>query len=165
VCLTVELDRQPDKLLANLKNLMVSFTIRCKKDPIYQNGPPKNWGAWRRRRSNRLNPADNIGQVIHLTEIECKALQALSNLFRADITPYFISLLDPKAPNDPIHKQLIDINFGRGFSFCCKDERFSSGRPSFARCGLDPSLSRTISEISWNATCSIGFEMNYALGP
>ena len=37
---------------------------------------------------------------------ERKALQT-SGLFRVDITPYFISLIDPNDPEDPIRKQVI----------------------------------------------------------
>ena len=35
-----------------------------------------------------------------------KALSA-ANLFRVDITPYFISLIDPNDPYDPIRKQVV----------------------------------------------------------
>jgi lysine 2,3-aminomutase len=41
-----------------------------------------------------------------LDESERKALQT-SGLFRVDITPYFISLIDPDDPNDPVRKQII----------------------------------------------------------
>jgi lysine 2,3-aminomutase len=44
--------------------------------------------------------------VLTLTDSEKKALNA-PNLFRVDITPYFISLIDPDDPNDPIRKQII----------------------------------------------------------
>jgi lysine 2,3-aminomutase len=41
-----------------------------------------------------------------LTDSERKALQT-SGLFRVDITPYFISLIDPDDPNDPVRLQII----------------------------------------------------------
>jgi lysine 2,3-aminomutase len=41
-----------------------------------------------------------------LTDSETKALSA-PNLFRVDITPYFISLIDPEDPDDPIRLQVI----------------------------------------------------------
>ncbi|MBT7081159.1 MAG: KamA family radical SAM protein, partial [Chloroflexi bacterium] len=45
-------------------------------------------------------------KVIKLTDSERDALSA-QGLFRVDITPYFISLIDPDDPNDPIRKQVI----------------------------------------------------------
>ncbi|MGE5465005.1 MAG: lysine 2,3-aminomutase [Syntrophothermus sp.] len=86
---------------------MVGFTSCSKRAPLYKDVPLEKWNDWRWQLSNRLNSAADIGQVIHLTESERKALAISSNLFRVDITPYFISLIDPDNPNDPIRKQVI----------------------------------------------------------
>ncbi len=77
-----------------------------KRAPIYQDVPDEKWNSWRWQLSHRLNTVEEIEQVIPLTESERKALSA-SGLFRVDITPYFISLIDPDDPNDPIRKQII----------------------------------------------------------
>jgi KamA family protein len=47
-------------------------------------------------------------KVLPLSESERKALQT-QGLFRVDMTPYFISLIDPDDPNDPIRKQVIPL--------------------------------------------------------
>lgn len=86
---------------------MVGLTLRSKRAPLYQDVPVEMWNDWRWQLSNRLNSAHDIGQVIHLTESERKALEGASDLFRVDVTPYFISLIDPEDPNDPIRKQVI----------------------------------------------------------
>ena len=44
--------------------------------------------------------------MLKLTEFEKKALNA-PGLFRVDITPYFVSLINPEDPFDPIRKQVI----------------------------------------------------------
>jgi lysine 2,3-aminomutase len=77
-----------------------------KRAPIYENVPDEQWYNWRWQLSHRLNTAEEIGKVIPLTESERKALNA-PNLFRVDITPYFISLIDPNDAEDPIRKQII----------------------------------------------------------
>ena len=77
-----------------------------KRAPIYQDVPAEKWNDWRWQLSNRLNNADDIEKVLHLTESERKALNT-SGLFRVDVTPYFISLIDPNDPEDPIRKQII----------------------------------------------------------
>jgi lysine 2,3-aminomutase len=86
---------------------MVGFTPSSKRAPLYKDVPLEKWNDWRWQLSNRLNSAADIGQVIHLTDSEHKALSNANNLFRVDITPYFISLIDPDNPNDPIRKQVI----------------------------------------------------------
>lgn len=77
-----------------------------KRAPIYADVPNEKWNDWRWQLSNRLNSVDDIEKILHLTDSERVALQA-SGLFRVDITPYFISLVDPADPEDPIRKQII----------------------------------------------------------
>ncbi len=85
---------------------MAKYPFPSKRAAIYRDIPDEQWNNWRWQLSHRLNTADEIGQVIPLTESERKALNA-PNLFRVDITPYFISLIDPDDPDDPIRKQVI----------------------------------------------------------
>lgn len=85
---------------------MAKYPFPSKRAAIYRDVPDDQWYNWRWQLSHRLNTADEIGQVIPLTESERKALNA-PNLFRVDITPYFISLIDPDDPDDPVRKQVI----------------------------------------------------------
>ncbi len=77
-----------------------------KRAPLYADVPNEKWNDWRWQLSNRLNSVEDIEKILPLTESERIALQA-SGLFRVDITPYFISLVDPGDPEDPIRKQII----------------------------------------------------------
>lgn len=80
--------------------------IISKRAPIYADVPDEKWNDWRWQLSHRLNTVDEIEKIFKLTDSERKALQT-SGLFRVDITPYFISLIDPDDPDDPIRKQII----------------------------------------------------------
>jgi lysine 2,3-aminomutase len=77
-----------------------------KRAPAYKDVSDEKWNDWRWQLSNRLNSVEEIEKVLPLTESERKALQA-SHLFRVDITPYFISLINPSDPDDPVRKQVI----------------------------------------------------------
>ena len=77
-----------------------------KRAPIYADVPDEKWNDWRWQLSHRLNSLEEIEKVIPLTESERKALQT-QGLFRVDVTPYFISLIDPDDPNDPTRLQII----------------------------------------------------------
>ncbi len=72
----------------------------------WQDLPLEKWRDWRWQLANRLNTAEDLGKVIHLTPEEEMGLSA-AHRFRADITPYFASLIDPDDPNCPIRRQVI----------------------------------------------------------
>jgi lysine 2,3-aminomutase len=80
------------------------FTSRRAK--YYQDVPDDKWNSWRWQLSNRINTPEEFDKVLPLTESEREALSA-SHLFRVDITPYYISLIDPNDPNDPIRQQVV----------------------------------------------------------
>jgi len=85
---------------------MANTPFMSKRAPAYASIPDSQWNNWRWQLSNRINTVAEFEKIIHLTEGERKALSA-SNLFRVDITPYFISLIDPNDPDDPIRKQVV----------------------------------------------------------
>lgn len=85
---------------------MTSSPFPSKRAPLYADVPDEKWFNWRWQLSNRINTVEEFEKVIHLTESERKALSA-THLFRVDITPYFISLIDPDDPDDPIRKQVV----------------------------------------------------------
>ncbi len=77
-----------------------------KRAAVFESVPDEQWYDWRWQLSHRLNTLEEIEKVLPLTDSERRALQA-GHLFRVDITPYFISLIDPNDPDDPIRKQVI----------------------------------------------------------
>lgn len=85
---------------------MANTPFPSKRAPLYADVPDEKWNNWRWQLSNRINTPDEFDKVIPLTESERKALSA-AHLFRVDITPYFISLIDPDDPDDPIRKQVV----------------------------------------------------------
>jgi lysine 2,3-aminomutase len=85
---------------------MKDFGFTSKIAPIYRDVPKEKWTDWRWQLSHRLNSVEDFEQVLQLTESEKIGLSQ-SDLFRVDITPYFVSLIDPLNPDDPIRKQVI----------------------------------------------------------
>ncbi len=84
----------------------MTSSFPSKRAPIYADVPDDKWYNWRWQLSNRINTVEEFEKVIRLTESERRALSA-KQLFRVDITPYFISLIDPDDPDDPIRKQVV----------------------------------------------------------
>ena len=73
---------------------------------IFADVPDAQWNDWRWQLSHRVNDLAEIEQILHLTPEERAGLSA-PDKFRVDVTPYFISLIDPDDPNDPIRRQVI----------------------------------------------------------
>src|SRR5512143_2637380 len=79
-----------------------------RRAPIWRDVPDEQWNDWRWQLSNRVNSVDEIGAILRLTEEEIEGLSA-PDKFRVDVTPYFVSLIDPDDPNDPIRRQVIPL--------------------------------------------------------
>src|SRR5918999_1320822 len=79
-----------------------------RRAPLWADVPDEKWNDWRWQLSRRVNELQEIEQVLNLTEEEREGLSA-PDKFRVDITPYFLSLIDPDDPNDPIRKQVIPL--------------------------------------------------------
>ena len=85
---------------------MSSTPFDSKRAPAFADIPDEKWNDWRWQLSNRLNSVEDFERVLQLTESERTALSS-PGLFRVDVTPYFISRIDPNDPDDPIRKQII----------------------------------------------------------
>jgi lysine 2,3-aminomutase len=90
---------------------------RSRRAPLWTDVPDEKWNDWRWQLSNRVNTVEEIGRVLNLTQDEKDGLSA-PDKFRVDVTPYFISLIDPDDPNDPIRRQVIPT--------ACEHEAFTA---------------------------------------
>jgi lysine 2,3-aminomutase len=81
---------------------------RSPRAPIWADVPDEQWNDWRWQLSRRVNDLAEIEAILELTDEEREGLSA-PDKFRVDVTPYFISLIDPKDPNDPIRRQIIPL--------------------------------------------------------
>ncbi|HEX7497095.1 MAG TPA: lysine 2,3-aminomutase [Candidatus Limnocylindrales bacterium] len=84
---------------------------------IWADVPDERWNDWHWQLSNRVNTVEEIGRVLNLTDDERGGLSA-TDKFRVDITPYFLSLIDPDDPLDPIRRQVIPTD--------CEQEAFTA---------------------------------------
>jgi lysine 2,3-aminomutase len=81
---------------------------RSRRAPAFAAVPDERWDDWRWQLSHRVNDLEQVGAILELTDEEREGLSA-PDKFRVDITPYFISLIDPHDPNDPIRRQVIPL--------------------------------------------------------
>ena len=76
--------------------------------PFYADVPDEQWDDWRWQLSNRVNDLETFARILELSDEEREGLGA-PDKFRVDITPYFLSLIDPADPDDPIRRQVMPL--------------------------------------------------------
>src|ERR1044072_6530122 len=66
-----------------------------RRAPLWEDVPDEKWNDWKWQLSNRVNELAEIEQILELTDEEREGLAA-PDKFPVDVTPFFISLIDPK---------------------------------------------------------------------
>jgi len=67
----------------------------------------EEWYDWKWQVRNRIEDVDTLKRLIPLSKNEEKGAKNCLKLFRMAITPYYLSLIDPDDPYDPIRAQSI----------------------------------------------------------
>jgi len=67
----------------------------------------EEWNNWEWQMRNRILSVSKLKQYLQLDDRQLESLTLVENRFRTVITPYYLSLADPKNPLDPILKQAL----------------------------------------------------------
>ncbi|MDU4599760.1 MAG: lysine 2,3-aminomutase [Clostridium sporogenes] len=74
---------------------------------FFKNVNPEDWNSWIWQMQNRVETVEQLKRHIDLTNEEEMGIRKCLDSLRMAITPYYLSLIDPSDPNDPIRKQAI----------------------------------------------------------
>lgn len=74
---------------------------------LFKDVPDEQWNDWKWQIKNRIETVDELKKYIPLTEEEEEGARKCLQTLRMAITPYYLSLIDPGDPLDPIRKQAI----------------------------------------------------------
>lgn len=66
-----------------------------------------NWDDWEWQWRNRIRSAEALSRFLPLSEETRRAIDANLKSLRMGVTPYYLSLVDPDDPQDPIRQQAI----------------------------------------------------------
>lgn len=69
------------------------------------NATKENWDDWKWQLRNRITTADRLARFLNLTFEEKDQIEQIGKRFRWAVSPYYLSLMDPNDPEDPIRKQ------------------------------------------------------------
>ncbi|MGA3093850.1 MAG: KamA family radical SAM protein [Dehalococcoidales bacterium] len=72
---------------------------------LFCNTPSEHWNDWRWQFRNRITTVEDLSKYVHFTPQERSRLRLVSIKYPLAITPYYMSLMNPDDPADPIRRQ------------------------------------------------------------
>ncbi|MDP2720168.1 MAG: KamA family radical SAM protein [Dehalococcoidia bacterium] len=104
-----EVDEEPPGKPDDIKNLEdepPSSNHRSHNN-LFGEVPEKLWKDWKWHFRNRITTVEQLNKFIPLTPEEQAQVKLVSRLYPLAVTPYYLSLINPDDPEDPIRKQAI----------------------------------------------------------
>lgn len=80
---------------------------KCRGNGLFKNVPDKDWNDWKWQVKNRIETLEDLKKYMKLSREEEEGIKECLTTLRMAITPYYLSLIDLKNPNDPIRKQAV----------------------------------------------------------
>jgi len=78
-----------------------------RRKELFPNVTDEQWNDWKWQVKNRIETLEQLNQYIKLTAEEQEGVRKSLETLRMAITPYYLSLIDPNDPNDPVRRQAI----------------------------------------------------------
>ncbi|WMI82056.1 lysine 2,3-aminomutase [Anaerotignum sp. MB30-C6] len=101
-----------------MSEVMMLEEIQTKRRRLFGYVSSKDWSSWTWQMQNRIETVDELKAHLHLTQEEEQGIRKCLNSLRMAITPYYLSLIDPDNPDDPIRKQAIPTSYELEKSDC-----------------------------------------------
>lgn len=67
----------------------------------------EQWNDWHWQLRNRIETVEDLKKYVRLTDEEAEGVKSTLKMLRMAITPYYLSLIDPDDPFDPVRKQAV----------------------------------------------------------
>ena len=77
------------------------------RDRFFAHIPEREWNDWRWHFRNRITTIDELTKFIPLSSEEQAQLKLVTIQYPLSVTPYYLSLINPDEPDDPIRKQAV----------------------------------------------------------
>jgi len=77
------------------------------RHPYYRDVADSDWNDWRWQLRHRVTDPEELERILSLDPAETRGVKAVLGRFRMAITPYYLSLIDPADPSDPVRAQAV----------------------------------------------------------
>ena len=78
-----------------------------RRKELFPNVTDEQWNDWKWQVKNRIETYEQLSQYFTFDHEEAEGIKKALAKFRMAITPYYLSLIDPNDPYDPIRRQCI----------------------------------------------------------
>jgi len=78
-----------------------------RRKELFPNVSDEQWNDWKWQVKNRIETYEQLSQYFTFEPEEAEGIKKALAKFRMAITPYYLSLIDPNDPYDPIRRQAI----------------------------------------------------------
>lgn len=79
----------------------------ARRKALFPDVPDEKWNDWHWQVTHRISDVDTLKKYLPLTAEEEEGSRKALETFRMAITPYYLTLIDPNDPNDPVRKQAV----------------------------------------------------------
>lgn len=78
-----------------------------RRKELFPNVTDEQWNDWKWQVKNRIETYEELSKYFTFEPAEAEGIKKALDKFRMAITPYYLSLIDPNDPYDPIRRQAI----------------------------------------------------------
>ncbi|HHX02821.1 MAG TPA: lysine 2,3-aminomutase [Tissierellia bacterium] len=80
-----------------------------RRKELFPQATDEEWSSWQWQVRNRIETLDELKKYLPLTEEEEEGVKKTLETLRMAITPYYLSLIDPDNPHDPVRRQAVPL--------------------------------------------------------
>lgn len=77
------------------------------KDKFFAQVSEKDWNDWKWQFRHRITSVEELNRYLPLSSKEQAEIRLVINRYPFSVTPYYLSLIDPEDPHDPVRKQAV----------------------------------------------------------
>lgn len=81
-----------------------------RREKLFPNVSDEQWNDWKWQLTNRILTVEDLQKYVELTPEELEGTKKTLESLRMAITPYYISLINPDDPYDPVRKQAVPLS-------------------------------------------------------
>jgi len=87
------------------------------REKFFRGVPDSCWNDWKWHFRNRITTIEQLSHYIPISSEEKSQLEMVAKRYPLAITPYYLSLIDPDDPDDPVRKQAVPSVMETSMSF------------------------------------------------
>ena len=81
-----------------------------RRKELFPNVTDEQWNDWKWQLQNRIQTVEDLQKYVDLTPEEVEGTKKTLESLRMAITPYYVSIINPDDPYDPVRKQAVPLS-------------------------------------------------------